>query len=556
MITINYKDKDYKFPKYTTIEEFFIKEDPEILKSQTYEENPVVAALANAEIVPLSAKFNYNLKLEPVFLFTKDGTHMYRKSITFLFVYTVYLLFPNRHIIFGHSFGDGYYFYFRDGKPVTQKEQQELTEKMQDLCRQALPIYRNFISYDDCLKSFQARGCEDTAAILEYSNKPKLECYRINDYLDLCSEVLCPNTKYLTKWEIRSYANGVLLRFPRSFDFFNLQPFSDKPKLFSVFEEYRTWGEILGVQCIGQLDKLCYDREKIVNYIRLSESLQARKIASIADEIVARPTKAVLIAGPSSSGKTTFAKKLCIQLQMHGKDAKRISLDDYYNHPSLAPKGPDGQPDLEAFEALDYELFRQNLRDLFAGKSINLPSYDFKTALRSYAEKPYCMQKNTILVIEGIHALNPDLLEKTDPNFVYKIYISALTQINLDDHTRLSTSDNRLLRRMVRDCRVRGSSALRTLSMWASVQRGENIHIFPFQDEANIILNSALDYEISVLASFAVPLLKSVKPSSGIHYTKARRLLKILDHVYPLPDSIVPEDSLIREFIGGSVLGD
>ncbi|MDY4889069.1 MAG: nucleoside kinase [Sphaerochaetaceae bacterium] len=557
MITISYHGKKYQADKYCSIGEFLEANDPESVKSLCYNDNPVVAGLANNEILPLSARLNRSFDLEIVNLFSELGKRIYRTSICFLLTYAIKILFPKRHIVICHSLGDGYYFTFDDCYVTTERTISDISAKMKEIVKLCLPIERNFLSYEDALKYFNKMGNEDTVALLKYSNDPDVECYRIGDYYDISMEVIVPNTSVITCWELMPYGDrGMLLRYPRSSNITEIRPFKDSQLLFSVFTEYKRWGKILGVQSVGKLDEICYDEKKISEYIRLSESLQARKIASIADEIDSRPVKTVLISGPSSSGKTTFANKLCIQLKMLGHDALRISLDNYYLSKELTPKLDDGTPDYEALEALDLDLFRENMADLMEGKQVRLPHYGFNKHGRSFDEKPSVLSQSSIIVVEGIHGLNPQLLPDFTDDSIYRIYISALTQINLDDHTRLSTTDNRLLRRLVRDARTRDTNALETLKMWPSVQDGAQRYIFPYQNNADIMLNSALDYELAVLARFAVPLLKMVKPSNEEYYTTARRLLKILGNVHPIQSSLVPKDSLLREFIGGSEFDD
>lgn len=557
MITITYHQKQYQVNKYCSLEEFLRKNDPETVKSPAYQDNPVVAGLANNELLPLSARLNHDFELTEVRLFSEMGKRLYRCSICFLLAYATDRLFPQRHLVICHSLGDGYYFTFEDQFVTTTATIKAIEDEMRRLAAAAMPIERKFLSYEHAKTYFRERSCDDTVELLDYSNDPDVECYRIGDYYDISLEVLISNTATLTLWELMPYGtNGMLLRYPRSTNLLEIRPFVDNPLLFSVFQEYKKWGKILGIQSIGKLDEVCYDEKKITEYIRLSESLQSRKIASIADEISDRSAQLVLIAGPSSSGKTTFANKLCIQLRMLGHHAIRISLDNYYVSPEHAPIGEDGKPDFEAIEALDLDCFRENVNDLLDGKEVHLPRYSFKTLHRVLDENPTTATEDSILVVEGIHGLNPSLIPNFPAEKAFRIYISAITQINLDDHTRLSTTDNRLLRRMVRDSRTRNTTALATLQMWPSVQRGARIHIFPHQNNADAMLNSALDYEVAVLARFAVPLLKMIKPSNETYYTTARRLLKILNNVHPIQSSLVPEDSLLREFIGGSVFED
>ena len=330
-----------------------------------------------------------------------------------------------------------------------------------------------------------------------------------------------------------------------------MQNFRDNALLFKVFEEYKGWGKILGVKSLGEMNRVTV-MGGAKEYVKLSEDLHRRKIAEIADSIKERGARVVFVAGPSSSGKTTFAKRLSEELRLLGLKPFKISLDDYYNPPSMAPLDGEGKPDLEALEALNVELIDSDMKNLLNGNPVNLPQYDFNTHITTFSPMPVKMEEKTVMVVEGIHALNKRITDVLDKRYVFKVYISALTHINLDDSNRVSTSDNRLLRRIVRDYRTRGMSAERTLGMWDSVTRGEVKHIFPNQNNADVMFNSALDYEIGVLSTYVRPLLMAVSRDEGKAYTLARRLLAFLDNVYPIPGSFVPSDSLLREFIGES----
>ena len=331
--------------------------------------------------------------------------------------------------------------------------------------------------------------------------------------------------------------------------------FSDNPVLFSIYQEYKNWGAILGADNLGKLYQLC-EKRQIAPFIQVAESLQNKKISNLADSISKKrsinPLKFILIAGPSSSGKTTFAKKLSIQLRVLGFKPLAISLDDYYRNRKNVPLDSDGKPDLEALEALDIERLNSDLLELSIKGKVSIPQFDFTIAKRKSEGKVVLLQDNGIIILEGIHGLNPDLTPGLPDESKFKIYISALTQLNLDNHNRISTTDNRIIRRMVRDHNFRGTSALETLNMWPSVHRGEKANIFPYQNNADAAFNSALDYELAVLKPYAEPLLKTVKPSDPI-YWHAVRLLTFLDNFYPVPANLVPVDSLLREFIGGSI---
>jgi len=550
MITVTIKNTKFDVPRHSSINNIFKKIKPDWKETVEYQDNPIVGALVNNELLPLNSEVAFSCPIVPVKLFSSLGKKMYRHSICFLLCCSARSCFPHRNLVIGHSLGDGYYFNFEDDMVVTEKTIETISNKMIELTKEKISITKNYIAYQETVNHFKKLNYKETSLLLSYRNDPLIETYHLGSYYDLSYEPLISNTSVLTNWELRLYGpQGMLLRYPRSSDFTKLEPFHDNPLLFSVFKEYKKWNKILGVQSVGQLNQICY-KGNIQDYIRLSESLQAKKIAQIADKIDSRAVKAVFISGPSSSGKTTFAKKLCIQLQILGYEAQKISLDDYYLSGSDIPLDEHGEKDYEAFEALDIALFQENIAHLLSGKSVDLPHFNFKITKRYYKNKPITLNSKSILVIEGIHALNPNLIPTIDKNSVYKIYISALTQLNLDNHNRISTTDNRIIRRIVRDHRTRGTGAYATLTMWPSVQRGENVHIFPHQNNADTMLNSALDYELGVLATFAIPLLKTIKPNGGDAYTTSRRLLSVLDCFYPIPETLVPKDSLIREFIG------
>lgn len=552
-IAITYLDKKVEVPSGTTVASLMC----DILKvsdpATTYESNPIIAVRMNNEILSFGSHLTIDAVIAPVYLFSDIGKRIYRHTLSFILAYASEILFPDRRVVIGHALGDGFYFNY-DGKySLDKRDVTLLANKMEELVEANLPITSEMVSYEEAVAHFKAKEYLSTALLLEYTNEPKIKLYRCKDFLDITYEPLLPTTALLKVWQLRPYGErGMLLRYPLSADFLNINPFRDNPLLFSIFHEYKLWGSILKVNSLGAMNQICGSPD-IKTFIRMNEDLQHRKISQTADMISERGSvKVVLIAGPSSSGKTTFSYRLAIQLRLLGFNPIQISLDNYYLTRDLAPRDIDGKPDLEALEALDLPLFRSNLEDLYSGQEVDLPRFDFKNGGQRYFRgDKISLAKNTVLVIEGIHALNPSLLPNLDPKTFFKIYISALTQLNLDDHNRISTTDNRILRRIVRDNRTRSTTAQMTLEMWPSVERGESRHIFPYQNQANIMINSALEYELAVLKSYAEPLLKTVKPNAYETYPVARRLLKFLENVYPIPSNLVPTDSLLREFIGG-----
>lgn len=552
-IEVKFGEKSVSLPPFSTVGTALV-ELGVIEKNQNYDyqTNPVVGALVNGEASPLGRRLMCSSSIEPVHVFDSLGRRIYRHSICFLLSLSSYLCFPERTLVIGHSLGDGYYFSFSDDGAVTDDDAAVIEKKMRELVAKRMDIEYTATNGEDAEKVFLSLGRRDTALLLSSRNDPYIYMYRLDGYAQVSYEPLVENTAVLSVFELRKYSDrGLLLRYPTSSSIKEIANLRDNPLLFSVFEEYKMWGKVLGVRSLGEMNRLNVEGG-MAEYIKLSEDLHRRKIASIADAVAEKGARIVFVAGPSSSGKTTFAKRLCEQLKLLGFEPFKLSLDDYYKAPWEAPKDEKGEPDLEALEALNIELIDRNMSELVEGRSVNLPSYDFNTHITTFSPVPVRMGEKTIIVVEGIHALNRKITSCIDEKFVYRVYISALTQLNLDDSNRVSTADNRLLRRLLRDYRSRGMSAVRTLNIWPSVTRGESRHIFPNQNNADVMFNSALDYEIAVLTPFVRPLLTSVRREEGEAYSLARRLLAFLENVYPVSSVYVPSDSILREFIGQS----
>ncbi|MGI6433352.1 MAG: nucleoside kinase [Sphaerochaetaceae bacterium] len=554
LITLQVKGRSVEVNAGILVSEVVTSLVNENAPEQKYEQNPIVALRVNNEILPFGARITVDATIEGVPLFSPLGKRIYRHSLSYLLAYASERLYPERRLIIGHALGDGFYYTYDGLEELKREDVIALSLELRRLVNADLPIEMIRLSYNDALSYFDKKGYASTSLLLSYRNDPTLHLYQINDFIDIAYEPLLHRSGLLQLWELRPYGEkGMLLRYPLSGNFLQLEPFKDNPLLFSIFEEYKRWAALLKVDSLGAMNKICGSTD-IETFIRMNEDLQHRKISEIADAIVRRNTvKVVFIAGPSSSGKTTFSLRLAIQLRLLGYNPVKISLDNYYRPKSQAPLDSDGKPDLEVLEALDLELFRSNLHDLYRKAEVDLPRFDFSgDGKRYFDNKPVRLHDDTILVIEGIHGLNPNLAPDIDQSTIFKIYISALTQLNLDDHNRISTTDNRILRRIVRDHKTRFTSAQKTLEMWPSVERGEMLHIFPYQNEADLMINSALDYELAVLKPYVEPLLRTVKPAAYEAYPVARRLLRFLDNVYPIPSNLVPSDSLLREFIGGS----
>ena len=512
----------------------------------------ILAVRINNEICSLDSNVEINCKLEPVLKNTKDGANIYRRSLCLLLATAAHNLFPASHLLVGHSLGYGYYYTLDTGTPITQEQITSLENEMQRLVQQDLPVTTKTISYEDAIKLFEELNLTETRKQLNYIAPQKIRINCIDNFSDMYFGPLVRSTGTLKVFSLIKYGEGLLLRFPRSSDHSKLTTFVDQPILFGIYKKYKQWGKQIGVTSAASLNELINNR-KIEEFIDITETFQQKCIADIADQIAAsKKVKVILIAGPSSSGKTTTSKKLALELRAIGYKPKVISLDCYYVGRDRNPKDENGNYDYECLEALDIPLLNQNLVDLFEGKEVIIPSYDFNEGVPYFEEKNKMkLDANDILIMEGIHGLNDKLTPLIPNELKFKIYLSALTQLNLDNHNRISTSDNRLIRRIVRDARFRGKSAATTISMWPSVHKGEELHIFPFQNNADAILNTALDYELAVLKIYAEPLLRCVNPTQP-EYAEACHLLNFLNNFAPIPPTAVPSRSIIREFIGGS----
>ena len=512
----------------------------------------ILAVRINNEICSLDSNVEINCKLEPVLKNTKDGANIYRRSLCLLLATAAHNLFPASHLLVGHSLGYGYYYTLDTGTPITQEQITSLENEMQRLVQNDLAVTTKTISYEDAINLFEELNLTETRKQLNYIAPQKIKINCIDNFSDMYFGPLVRSTGTLKVFSLMQYGEGFLLRFPRSSDHSKLTTFVDQPILFGIYKKYKQWGKQIGVTSAASLNELINNR-KIEEFIDITETFQQKCIADIADQIAAsKKVKVILIAGPSSSGKTTTSKKLALELRAIGYKPKVISLDCYYVGRDRNPKDENGNYDYECLEALDIPLLNQNLVDLFEGKEVIIPSYDFNEGIPYFEEKNKMkLDANDILIMEGIHGLNDKLTPLIPNELKFKIYLSALTQLNLDNHNRISTSDNRLIRRIVRDARFRGKSAATTISMWPSVHKGEELHIFPFQNNADAILNTALDYELAVLKIYAEPLLRCVNPTQP-EYAEACQLLNFLNNFAPIPPTAVPSRSIIREFIGGS----
>ena len=524
----------------------------DVLGKAGTKDRPLVAVLVDNELKSLDAELESDCAVRPVLADSAPGALVYRRSLCFLLAIASRELFPDRRLIAGMAIGTGFYHYYFDEIPLTEQEVRLLAGRIGDLVAGDIPIHLEKWPWEKACDYFSKSGQLDTLALIENLNEPQIPLNECAGFRDLHVAPLVSSTGVLGAWELIPYHGGMLLRYPHKDKAGVIEPFEDDPLLYRISEEYKERGRVLGVGSVGVLNRLSASG-RIKEYIMVAEALQNKKIAALAEAVAAKAdtVKVVLIAGPSSSGKTTTSKKLSIQLKVLGFEPLPIELDDFFVDRTKTPLDSEGKPDFECLEALDVAYLNELLLHLFAGDEVELPAYDFKAGARRGTGQTLRLSGREILILEGIHGLNEALTPKVPRDSKFKIYVSALTQLNLDDHNRISTTDYRLLRRMVRDHNFRGHSARATLAMWPSVQRGERAYIFPFQNSADAALNSALDYELGVLKVFADPLLRAIKPTMP-EYAEARRVQAFLDNFTPIPAQYVPKDSTLREFIGES----
>ena len=529
-------------------QELVTRHGPAHLKT---EGRPIYALLVNNELYSLTRAIDMNSSVAPLTDASAEGNSVYRRTLCFILSAAAAAIYPHLRLQIGHSLSYSYYCSFSAQEGGLPKvDLKSLEAEMRRIIAADMPIRDRFVSYTEALEIFKSNGHRDTHKLISQLGRPRFPINSIDGFTDLHFLPLLPSTGLADVFELMPYGEGFVLRFPPASSSRRLAEFEDIPSLFEVYRKHRKWGKLLGVSSVGELNEVVA-KGGIRDFMEISEAFQERHFAEAADKIQEKGTvKAVMLAGPSSSGKTTSAKKLSIQLRTLGYEPVIISLDDYYRGKDT-PIGEDGKPDYECLEALDVELFNRNLNELFEGKETELPLYDFKSGSRKEKGVPLKMTERSILLVEGIHGLNEKLTASIAPALKYKIYLSAITQLTLDDHNRIPTSDNRLLRRIVRDAQFRNKGAAGTIAMWDNVRRGERAHIFPFQNQADIVINTALDYEFPVLKVYAEPLLRAVRPTEP-EYAKASELLSFLYNFMPVSSSFVPGHSILREFIGES----
>ncbi len=513
-----------------------------------------VAAIVNDRLQELSENVRSDVNVVPVRMSSLDGSRIYRRSLTFLLVVAAAELFPEAHIYVDHSLTFGGYFCRVEGHTqLSDEEIDRLEARMKEIVQEDAPISRKEVSLSAALALFKQRGDDDKLRLLKYRRKDYLTLYELHGFEDYFHGYMVPSTGYLKQFALEKYAEGFILRFPLRREPGKLQPAKDYPSLVAVFRRYGEWLRLIGVRDVGSLNE-AVATDRIKEIVLVSEALHEQHIAEIASSILKKGAKLVLIAGPSSSGKTTFARRLAVQLKANGVLPFPLSTDDYFLDRDKTPLGEDGKPDFESINALDLDLLNRQLLDLMDGREVVLPYYNFKTGKREEGKRVR-LSPDHVIIVEGIHGLNPALVPLVGNERIFRIYVSALTQLNLDRHNRVSTTDTRLLRRIVRDATYRGYPAQATLANWERVRAGERKYIFPYQENADVMFNSALVYELSAIKPLVEPLLRQVDPDSR-EYVEAKRLLAFLDWFLPCgcSDVAIPGDSLLREFIGGSIL--
>lgn len=514
-----------------------------------------VSAKVNNKVENLTFRVYCNKDVEFLDFTSASGMRTYVRSLVFILVKAVDELYPMGSVTLEHPISGGYFCKLHIDRTIGLDDAIRIKRKMQEIVDADIPFVQTECHTDDIVRLFKEKGMFDKTKLLETSGQLYSSYYRLGDTIDCFYGSLVPSTGYVRRFDVVKYYDGLLLRIPDRKEPEKLEDVVKQEKLLEVFQEYHHWNQILGISTVGDLNIAC-KKGYATELINVSEALQEKKIVNIADEIAHRNQngeriKLVLISGPSSSGKTTFSKRLSIQLLTNGIRPCPISLDDYFVNREDTPLDENGQHDFESFHALDLAFFWQQMKDLVNGKEVELPRFNFVTGKREMSGRKLRINDNMVLLLEGIHALNPELTSYIPAANKYKIYVSALTTILLDNHNYIPTADNRLLRRIIRDYKYRNYSAEATIARWPSVRAGENKWIFPYQENADTMFNSALLFELPVLKDHVEPVLRNV-PKRSPEYSEAHRLLRFLEYFVPVQDSELPPTSLLREFLGGS----
>ena len=536
-------------PRNTPIGEFMEKyQDPQ--------QPMIVGAIVNNDLRELTFPVVMDSTVSPVTMAETDGGRIYRRSLTFLLEVAFMELFPEWTLTVDHSVSSGaYYCHVPEHEPFSQDQLDKLGARMRELVEENAPMEKEKVSLAEAKDFFRKLGQEDKLKLLNYRHGDDLVLYSLHGKRDYHHGYMVPSTGFLKWFDLQLVDLGFVVRFPRRHAPDRLLPLTSYPQLLTAFRQYGGWLETLGIQSVGALNDAINDN-RINEVILVSEALHTQQISRIANQIRKNKDEinVILIAGPSSSGKTTFSKRLTIQLLTEGISPFALEMDNYFVNRDDTPLGEDGHFDFEHIDAVKRDLLNDHINRLIAGEKVQLRHYNFKTGINESGEEVQLIP-GQMIILEGIHGLNPMLLEDFPPERTFRIYVSCLTQLNLDRHNRISTTDTRLLRRILRDVRERGYTAQQTIGHWERVRRGEKNRIFPYQENADIMFNSALAYELTALKPLVEPYLRQVSFGS-MEYIEAKRLLKFLQWFLPIEQNLIPDDSILREFIGGSILSD
>ncbi len=535
-----------EYPLGTTLEE--IKEDLKIDLG-----NPICGALVNHKVKELSFSVVKSKRIRFIDYTDPDGRRLYVRSLLFLLYVAVRETFPMVKLRVMHGISQGYYCELVGlGRPLTASDIFQLKNEMTHWVEKDIPFVKKGIETDKAVDILQQNGLEEKARLFDQQGTMFSYLYFLNGFANYFYGHHVPSSGYLKTFDIARYFDGLLLQVPQADNFDEVNEAVHQGQLFDIFQEHKLRAEILDVPNLGKLNEYVM-RRRSGDIIKIAEALHEKKVAEIANMIDDRngQIKVILVAGPSASGKTTFSKRLSVQLAVNGLVPHMISLDDYFVDRELTPLDEYGEYDFESLEAIDVEFFNQQLHELFNGKEVILPKFNFELGKRQQSNRRLRLGEGHVLIVEGIHGINPGLTPHIENGRSFKIFLSALTQISFDDHNHISTTDNRLIRRMIRDSKYRGYSAVETIKRWPSVRRGEEKNIFPYQENADVMFNSALVYELAVLKKYAEPLLKNV-PENKLEFCEANRLLKFFSYMKDIDDYEIPPTSVIREFLGGS----
>ncbi len=517
---------------------------------------PIVGAVVNGELRELTYPIDMDAKARPVTMEDADGARIYRRSITFLLEVAFDDLYPDASLTIDHSvsFG-GFYCHVTGRPPLTEAELSALETHMQELVDADRPFDKQVVPLQEAIAYFQEKKLYDKVRLLSYRQKDFLVLYSLEDHRDYHHGYMVPSTGFLRWFGLSAIGEGFVLRYPRRHSPTQLLPMPEYPQLLTAFRQYGDWLNRLGIGSVGALND-AIKADRIREIILVSEALHEQQIAEVAEKITNLRGKArvILISGPSSSGKTTFSKRLAVQLLAQGLSPFALELDNYFVDRDKTPRDQNGQLDYESLHALDLPTLNEHIRRLIAGEEVQLPRYNFVTGCSEPGDTVR-IGPEQLLILEGIHGLNPDLIPSVPSYLTFRVYVSCLTQLNLDRHNRISTTDTRLIRRIVRDARERGYTAQQTIARWESVRRGEKSWIFPYQENSDVMFNSAIAYEISAMKPLVEPLLRQV-PYGTMEYIEAKRLLAFLEWFLPLNGDLMPDNSILREFVGGSSLKD